>query len=53
MEKVTGKTKFKMLHGHCVPLTTPDNFFELAVDKEREQARLNKEMVQRMRKKEN
>ena len=45
--------KFKMLNGHCVPITTPDNYFELAVAEERKQAKLNKAMVVKLKLNEN
>jgi len=40
--------KFKMLNGNCVPVTTPDNYFQIAVQEERRQAKLNKIMVLRL-----
>lgn len=37
--------QFKMLKGHCVPVTTPDDYFEIAVKLERHFAKQLKELV--------
>ena len=36
-----------MLRGLCVPVTTPNNYFELAVKRERQQAANQKQLVKR------
>ncbi len=41
--------KFKMLRGHCVPITTPDNFFEQSARKWLEEQRNIAQVVRSQR----